>query len=397
MTKHRSRAVIAAVLLAVGMGLAGPVAPAYAIPPSEPLTTWAASADRTFTRITDQTVRNVMTISTGGRGLQVSLSNAFGSAPVTFDRVALGVVSSGPTLRRGSALPITFAGATTITVPAGGEVLSDAIRTFLDAETTVAVSVYVSGDVRRPTGHNLALTDTYLSTPGDHTVEEEPTNYTRTIDNWAFVQSLVVSRGLPLFTVAALGDSITDGYGSTPNANHRWTDYLADRIQTRPPTAQPGVANEGISGNRVLSGGAGQSALTRFDRDVLDRPGVETAILLEGINDINTGADAADIVDGYRQLITRAHAAGVCLLGGTLTPNEGGDADAEARRQAVNDFIRTGGEFDGVIDFDAAVRDPADPRQFLDVYDSGDGLHPGDAGYEAMAAAVPLRRLTCTR
>lgn len=393
----RWRLAVGTVVLALGVGLTGPVTTALAVPPSEPLTTWAASADRTSTRISGQTVRNVMTVSTGGRGLQVSLSNAFGDAPVTLARVALGLVESGATLHRRSAGAVTFAGSGSVTIPAGGEVLSDPIRPFLDAGTTIAVSIYIPGDVRRPTGHNLALTDNYLSVPGDHTLEEGGASYTRTIDNWAFVQSLVVGRGLPLFTVAALGDSITDGFGSTPNANHRWTDYLAERISTRPPPGRPGVANEGISGNRVLSGGFGQSARQRFDRDVLGRAGVETAILLEGINDINTGSSADQLIAGYRQLISRAHAQDVCLLGGTLTPNEGGGADAEARRQAVNDFVRTSGEFDGVIDFDAALRDPTDPRRFLDAYDSGDGLHPGDAGYEAMAAAVPLRLLECTR
>jgi len=390
------------VLLATAVLAAGTAAPATAqvqaaIPPSEPIITWAASADFTLTRVTNQTVRNVMRTSVGGRGLQVSLSNAHGSSPVTFNAVSVGIALDDGGVKAASLQPATFGGSPSVTVPPGGEVLSDYLRGFLHPGTAIAVSVYVEGDIRRATGHNLALTETYLSTPGNHTLDADAASYPSSIDSWVFVESLVVTRGLPLSTVAALGDSITDGVGSTFGADNRWTDYLAERILQRPSTAQAGIANEGISGNRVLSGGFGQSALTRFDRDVLNQPGVETVVLLEGINDINTGASATELIEGYRELIARAHADDTCIVGGTLTPNEGGDAGREAQRQAVNDFVRASGEFDGVIDFDAAVRDPSNPRLFLPAYDSGDGLHPSDAGYAAMAAAVPLRVLSCDR
>ena len=206
--------------------------------------------------------------------------------------------------------------------------------------------------------------------------------------------------------VVFLGDSITDGFNSTVDANRRWPDILAQRLQGNVVLRDLGVANQGISGNRVLSEGFGPNALSRFDRDVLSRPGVRSVILLEGINDIglpnlsavlpNAGAapSAEGIIAGYRQLIARARANDVLIFGGTLTPYEGAlyhTAEGEAKRGAVNAFIRESGEFDGVIDFDAAVRDPANPLRLLPAYDSGDHLHPSDAGYASMAAAVDLR------
>lgn len=396
----RSVAILIAGLLVGGVG--GPAAAEQhttAAQPHtaavQPLITWAASPDITFTKVTQQTVRNVVTTSVAGRGLQVSLSNEFGSAPVTFRTVSVGVVQSGATLIPGSSRQVFFGGTPWVTVPVGEEVLSDPLPGNVAARQTLAVSVYVDAEVRRATGHNLALTATYLSEPGDHATEDGGSAYTRGLSRWIFLESLVVTQRAAQSTVAALGDSITDGVGSTPGTNRRWTDYLAQRLIALPPSQEKGVANEGISANRVLSGGIGQSALRRFGRDVLDQPGVETVILLEGINDINTGATAADLVEGYRELIARAHADDTCILGATLTPNEGGNPDREAQRQAVNTFIRTSGEFDGVIDFDAVVRDPSAPTTFLPAYDSGDGLHPSDAGYQAMGNAVPLGLLDC--
>lgn len=395
MTRLRLVALATAALLAGGA--AAPAAAATPAAAAQPVITWAAAADSTLVRVTNQTVRNVVRTSVGGPGLQVSLSNARGSGPVTFSAVSVGVARPGGAVRPGTLQPATFGASPSVTVPAGGEALSDPLRGYPNPGTEIAVSVYVEGDIRRATGHNLALTDTYVSTPGDHTMESGAASYTSTIENWLFVESLVVSRVVPTFTVAALGDSITDGFGSTFGADNRWPDYLAERLLQRPQDSQAGVANEGISGNRVLGGGFGQSALVRFDRDVLDQPGVETVILLEGINDINTGATSDELIAGYRELIARAHADNTCIIGGTLTPNENGGFVRESQRQAVNKFILTSGEFDGVIDFDAAVRNPIDPSRFLDPYDSGDGLHPSDAGYQAMAAYIRIRQLACGR
>lgn len=386
-----------AVALFVG-GTAAPAAAERAEPSAaEQLITWAASADFTLTRVNQQTVRNIVTTSVAGAGLQVSLSNAFGSAPVTFQTVSIGVVRSGADLVPGTSRQVFFGGSPSVTVSVGGDVLSDPIPVVVPARQTLAVSVYVEDNVGRATGHNLALGDTYLSEPGDHATDDDGSAYTETISRWVFVESLVLTQRSVLSTVAALGDSITDGVGSTEGANRRWTDVLAQRLIAEPARDRKGVANEGISANRVLTGGFGDSALDRFDRDVLEQPGVETVILLEGINDINTGATAVELIAGYRELIARARADGTCIIGGTLTPNEGGDGNREAQRQRVNHFIRSSGEFDGVVDFDATVRDPSAPTRFLPVYDSGDGLHPSDAGYEAMGNAVPLDLLDCGR
>jgi lysophospholipase L1-like esterase len=214
---------------------------------------------------------------------------------------------------------------------------------------------------------------------------------------WHYVSGVDVQGGAEA-SIVTLGDSITDGVGSVAGANHRWPDYLADRLHGR-----YGVLNAGISANRLLldvpGSGAGQNALSRFDRDVLSVGGVRTLIVLEGINDIQQDphqTDPAAITSAYRQLVTQAHARGIRVLGGTLTPFKGWrvyDETLEATRTAVNTFIRGSGVFDGVVDFDAAVRDPADPLRMLPAYDSGDHLHPGDAGYERMAAAVRLDRL----
>lgn len=395
MDRLRVIALIVAGLLVAGVAPAAGQAPAASEPAQ--VVTWAASPDFTITRIQAQTVRNVVTTTVAGAGLQVSLSNAFGTRPVTFGTVAVGRVQSGAQLVPGSSRQVFFGGRPSVTVPVGAEIFSDPLPWSLSARQTLAVSIYLAGNVGNASGHNLALTDSYLSEPGDHATEDSAAAYTRTVPRWAFLESLVVTQRAGVSTVVGFGDSITDGVGSTEGADRRWTDVLAHRLDAEPPDERKGVANEGISANRVLTGGFGEAAVVRFPRDALGQPGVETVILLEGINDINTGATAGELITGYRQLIADAHSAGVCLLGGTLTPNEGGDAQREAERQAVNDFVRTGGEFDGVVDFDAAVRDPAAPTRFLDRYDSGDGLHPSDAGYRAMGQAVPLDLLDCGR
>lgn len=401
----RMPVVLLAALVALVTGTAGPVAAGASGPGAASgaaaagtqVVTWAASPDFTITKVAAQTVRNVVTTTVAGTSLQVSLSNEFGTKPLTFGPVAVGRVQSGAQLVSGSSRQVFFGGSPTVTVPVGAEVLSDPAPIPVAARQTLAVRIYLAGQAGNATGHNLALTDTFLSVPGDHATEDGAESYTRTVNSWAFLESLVVTQRSTVRTVVGFGDSITDGVGSTAGANRRWTDVLAARLNGQPSTERRGVANEGISANRVLTGGFGEAGVVRFRGDVLAQPGVESVILLEGINDINTGSTAGDLIEGYRSLIDQAHSTGVCLLGGTLTPNEGGTAQREAERQAVNDFIRSSGEFDGVVDFDAAVRDPADPADFLDRYDSGDGLHPSDAGYRVMGLAVPLPLLDCSR
>jgi lysophospholipase L1-like esterase len=357
--------------------------------------TWAASADNLGGPYTDKTVRDLVHTSVAGSGVRVRLSNAFGTVPVTFDAVYLGLQSSGATLVAGSNRQVTFGGLASVTVPKGAEVLSDPVSTTVAANVTLAVSVHVAGDTGEVTGHSLAQQDNYYS-DGDTASAEAGTSYVYGSTSWFWVDSVVVDAPTATGTVATLGDSITDGYASTPDANRRWPDDLAARLRTSGPHL--GVANEGISGNEVLADGAGVSAQARLDRDVLSQPGVTTVIFMEGINDIgNSVATSADqLIAADKQIIARAHAAGLRILGGTLTPFQGAgyySDQKETIREALNNWIRTGGAFDGVVDFDKATRDPANPLAFLPADDSGDHLHPNDTGYQAMANAVNLGAL----
>lgn len=362
--------------------------------------TWTASADNLGGPYTDKTVRNLVHTSIAGSGVRVRLSNAFGTVPVTFDSVYLGRQSSGAALVAGSNREVTFGGQASVTVPKGAEVLSDPVSVTVAAAVTLAVSVHVSGDTGEVTGHSDAQQDSFYS-DGNTASSEAATSYVYGTTSWFWVDGVVVDAPTGTGTVVTLGDSITDGYQSTPDANHRWPDYLAARLVAgRGPHL--GVANEGISGNEILADGAGVSAQARLDRDVLSQPGATTVVLLEGINDIgNAVATSADqLIAADKQIIARAHAIGLRVLGGTLDPFQGAgyySAQKETVREALNNWIRTGGAFDGVVDFDKAVRDPANPLSFLPAYDSGDHLHPNDAGYQAMANAVNLAALAAPR
>ena len=363
---------------------------------------WGASADRTTASLNEQTVRNIVHTSIGGAGLRIRLSNAFGSQPVAFGRAYVGVQQSGAAVVPGSNRQVTFGGNPSVTIPVGAEVLSDPLPGKFPAQQNLAVSLYLQGTTGTVTGHNLALQTSYLASSGDHAAEEGDTAFTTTISQWYWLDGVVLTEPRTVDAVATLGDSITDGFRSTADTNRRWPDVLARRVLRRPEKGQMGVLNEGISGNRVLVDGDGVSAQARFDRDVLAQPGVETAIVLEGINDLRLGeaVSADQLIAGYRQLIARAHAEGTCIVGGTMTPFQGDflySEQREASREAANAFIRTSGEFDGVVDFDRVTRDPADPKRFLPLYDSGDHLHPSDAGYQAMGDAVNLKLLDCKR
>ncbi|MFC7877148.1 SGNH/GDSL hydrolase family protein [Isoptericola sp. NPDC057391] len=363
--------------------------------------TWGASADLVEGTLEDQTVRNLVHTSIGGRNVRIELSNAFGTAPVTFDSVAVGLQDSGAEVVAGSNHEVTFGGSTSVTVPPGAQVLSDPVDWEAPADATLAVSVHAAGEQSSVTGHNLAMQTNHVA-DGDHAADESGGAFTTTQEHWSWVSGVVVDARERVDTLALLGDSITDGHSSTVGANHRWPDRLADRLAAAPGPDRFGVMNQGISGNRVLVDSMGVSAQARFDRDVLAKPDVETVVVLEGINDIGNGdaTSAAPLIAAYRQLIARAHAADVCVVGATLTPFEGAfyyDEAKEQVRQDVNEWIRTSGEYDAVVDFDAVVRDPDRPGSLLPAYNPGDNLHPNDAGYQAMADAVDLRSLDCDR
>nr|BFD87788.1 SGNH/GDSL hydrolase family protein [Streptomyces sp. Xyl84] len=366
---------------------------------SHEVVTWGASADRLGSGVPDRAYRLVVHTSVAGSAARIRLSNAFGDRPLTFDSVWAGVQESGATLRPGSNRRLAFGGAATVTVPAGRTVLSDPLPGRLPAGTDLVVSLHSPDAAGPATGHGMAMQTSY-TTQGDHTAEEGAGHWTSTTGSWFYLDSVSVRTAPRTAAVVALGDSITDGWHSSTDLNRRWPDYLARRLGQAHTDVQ-GVANEGISGNKVLADGAGQSALNRLDRDVLSQPGVRTVFLFEGVNDIkaHTGVTAADMIAGYREIAARAHAAGKCVVGATVGPFKGWgewDQAAESVRQEVNAFLRDSGEFDAVADFDRVLRSPYDPERILPFLDGGDHLHPDDKGMQAMADAVDLTALDCT-
>ncbi|AQW55656.1 SGNH/GDSL hydrolase family protein [Streptomyces violaceusniger] len=392
------RAALGGVAAALLAAAALHATPAEAADSRHSVVTWAASADRLGDGTPDRGYRMVVHTSVGGSDLRIRLSNAFGDRPLTLDSVYAGVQKSGAELTPGSNRRLTFGGGHSVTIPAGETVLSDALPGGLPAATNLVVSLHTPDAAGPATGHGMAMQTSY-TTQGDHTGEESATHWTETTGSWFYLDAATVRTSAATGAVVALGDSITDGWQSTTDLNRRWPDYLARRLQ-KAATGVRGVANEGISGNKVLADGAGQSALNRLDRDVLSLPGVRTVFLFEGVNDIkaHTGVTAADMIDGYRQIIARAHAAGKCVVGATVGPFKGWsewDAAAERVRQDVNAFVRSSGEFDAVTDFDRVLRSPYDPERVLPFLDNGDHLHPNDKGMQAMADAVDLTALDC--
>jgi lysophospholipase L1-like esterase len=297
-----------------------------------------------------------------------------------------------------------------VTIPVGAEVYSDPVALTVGAEQNLAVSLFVPGRSGPATWHAVGAQTNYVSTPGNHAADPAGGAFATQVTSWFWLDGVDVLAPAQDRAVVTLGDSITDGVGSTVNANDRWPDFLARRLLAAPATHRVSVLDEGISGNRVLHNApcCGVSALARLHRDVLAQDGVRWVILLEGINDIgfsgltgpetapHTNVSAAQIIAGYQQIIAEAHAKELKLYGATLTPFKGTifpgyyTAAGEQKREAVNRWIRTSGAFDAVIDFDKAIRDPSDPLRILPADDSGDHLHPNDAGYAAMADAIDL-------
>jgi len=362
---------------------------------------------------TDQTLRLIVHSSIGGNRVRIRISNEMGTTPLRIGTAHIALraegAGNGANTQAGTDRPLTFSGNTSITIPPGAPVLSDPVDLAVPAPSDLAISIYLPGTVGATTIHGTASQTNYVSLPGDFTgAASLPTQ--RTILSWPFLTEVDVAGGQAAggAAIVTLGDSITDGTRSTPDTNNRWPDWLARRLQTvRDPVQginmRLGVVNRGISGNRLLSNPpegslAGRSILERFDRDVLAAAGVRFMTLMIGINDIGNSSPtnpvtADDLIAGYRQVIARAHAKGIAVYGATLTPFEGAgyySPEKEVVRQAVNNWIRSSDEFDGVIDFDRVTRDPAHPTRFLPAYDSGDHLHPNDLGYQAMGNAVPL-------
>ncbi|MFC0436311.1 SGNH/GDSL hydrolase family protein [Kutzneria buriramensis] len=351
----------------------------------------ASGVDNTPGGYTNYSIRNVVHTTVGGSQTRIRLSNRWGAAPVTFGHVTVGVQARVGTADAASLVNVTFHGKTSTTVAAGADIVSDAVPLRVPSNSNLLVTTYVPTPSGPVTYHPLAMQTSFFTPNGDHSGDAWGTAYTQTTNVWHYVTGIDVLSPNAKGTVVAFGDSITDGYGSTPDANHRWPNYLSERIGQR-----YGVIDAGISGNRLLldGGPAGEAAVKRLDEDVLSRTDVHSMIVLLGVNDIQQSPhqlDPTKIEGALQDIAQRAHARGIRTIASTILPFKGFDTwtpQLETVRQAVNQWIRTSGVYDTVVDFDQVVRDPSDPERMLPVYDCGDHLHPGDAGYQAMAYAV---------
>jgi lysophospholipase L1-like esterase len=358
----------------------------------------------------DRTIRQVVRISVGGDRVRIRFTNEYGTKPLLIGAARVSLADSTGAVQVGTDKEILFSGKPSALIPAGAPLLSDPVALPVRRLSSLSISLYLPEDTGPCTCHDTGMQTAYVSDSGNLT--KEVFKPSEMIQRRAFLSGVEVESAAPAKVVVAFGDSITDGVGSTPDTNRRWPDRLLERLAARGGRQGGGMVNMGISGNRVLNDNAGQSALARFDRDVLAVPGVAYVIVFEGVNDLGTSygsfegpfaafkammpahqATAESLIAGYRQLIVRAHSKGVKVFGATIAPYEGAfyySSEGEAQRQAVNNWIRTGGAFDGVLDFDAVLRDPAKPTQIKNGLHAGDHLHGSDAGYEAVANSIDL-------
>jgi lysophospholipase L1-like esterase len=349
--------------------------------------------------VNHQTVRMIVHTSIAGRRLRLELSNAFGKGIVSIGAAHIAIRATGSSIESGSDRQLTFSGSSSVDVGPGTIIVSDPVDLDIKAMSDLAVSLYVVKSEGSPTNHMLGLHTSYIS-GGDTTAAlsmPEPT----TTNAYLWLRSIDVVASPEDFAIACLGDSITDGFGTTSDSDQAWPTLLAKRFSETKTGPRVAVINEGISGNEVLRDGAGVSAMARFDRDVLSEPGVRWIVMLEGINDINIHGQimgpgalvADDLIKGYRQIIARAHMHNMKVAGATLTPEEGvwlAGPIGEATRQKVNAWIRNSGEFDAVVDFDAVVRDTEHPARLREEFNPGDHIHPNNLGNGVMADAFQL-------
>jgi lysophospholipase L1-like esterase len=367
---------------------------ARAAAPVSWIATWAAPpapSTAASKSLENQTVRQVVRISAGGKRVRIRLSNEYGTKPLA---VGAATIAHATMAGASTAIGLTFNGKASVIIPAGAPIYSDPVDLPVKALDALSVSLFFPDKTGPCTCHQVGVQTAYVSAPGDFT----KTDFTPalTLNGRLFLTEVDVEPTAPTPVIIAFGDSITDGYRSTENANHRWPDILTERLG-----GKTGVAMEAISGNRVLAlagNGFGESALTRFDRDVLSVPGGKWIVVLEGVNDLGSTKPTPtvdDLLGGYRQIVDRAHARGLKVYGATILPYGGAayyTADGEAVREAVNAWMRSKASFfDGLVDFDIAMRDPANPTKMRAELQSGDWLHPNDAGYKVMGDAVDLK------
>lgn len=387
---------------------------ATAADPAPWVASWTTSPIRTSTeqRIPDAnggdaTVRQIVRLTLGGRAIRVRFTNRYGTTPLRIAGAHV-AIAAGPalaTINGASDRALTFDGSASVEIPPGADFWSDPVPFAATPLSDLAISTRFATLPEQQTGHPGARTRSWI-VAGDRLADPDLAGATP-VERWFQIAAVEVTAAPTARAIVALGDSITDGYGVTEGQHLRWTDGLARRLSAAPRTRAVAVLNHGIGGNCLLAECSGPNALARFDSDVVSQPGVRYVILFEGVNDLGRlgrertvsaeerRAHVRQMIAGYRQIVARARALKLTVIGGTITPFVGNDyyhpdAAAEAARQAINDWIRTPGHFDAVIDFDRVVRDPARPDRLLPAYDSGDHLHPSMAGYRAMAEAVPL-------
>jgi lysophospholipase L1-like esterase len=364
--------------------------------------TWGSSQQLTEPRnlpplpgLTSNTLRQIVHVSIGGKHLRVRFSNVFGTNPVTMGSVHLALSDGRSAIKTNSDRRLMFQGKSSVTIPAGESVLSDNFDFELPPMSDLAVTIRCDGTSGYVTGHPGSRSTSYLQA-GDAVSAGELSSAAR-MQHWYILSGIDVAAEPSSATIVALGDSITDGRGSGTDRNDRWPDNLARRLQSDRDTANIGVLNEGIGGNCVLRGGLGPTALSRFKRDVLSQSGVRWLIILEGVNDIGGNHDssvATNLIEAFGKMIELAHAHHIRVYGATILPFGKSFYDSpahETARETVNNWMRTSGKFDAVIDFDAALRDPQNPSRLLTAVDSGDHLHPNERGYQMMGDAIDLK------
>ncbi len=353
--------------------------------------------------LTGGTLRQVVHVSLGGTALRIRISNTFGQAPLVLHGAHVALSAGRDAIAPGTDTPLLFGGRASVTVPAGASFVSDPVDFALPDQADLALSLHFARVPETLTFHGGSRTTSYFLA-GDALAAPSMPEAARWV-RWCFITGIeVVNTNPRAATLALLGDSITDGYGTTTDTNQRWPDELVRRLRQRQDLVPLGTLNMSIGGNRLLRDGNGPSALARLDRDILCQVGTRWLLVFIGINDLGTrldarkkGADYAsldDLLVAYRQIIQRAKGRGLRVIGATITPYEGNVGywceDGEQDRQALNTWIRTSGLFDAVVDFDAALRDPEKPTRLAPAFDCGDHLHPSLEGYRRLAEAVPL-------
>jgi lysophospholipase L1-like esterase len=409
---RRALALLVATLVASISAVVATAVPAGAHPGGRWTATWSTAMIASFPDFfgtpnwsggfDDQSVRQPIRVSRGGSAVRIRVSNVYGDEPLRLTGASIGRAGEGAAVRPGSLRPVTFDGRRSTVVPAGRELPSDPVALPVAPLERLTVTLYFARPTGPSTFHLMSMATSYRAS-GDHRFDRSGAAFAETSQSWYYLSGVDVVGAAPKRdrgTVVAFGDSITDGAFSTPDADNRYPDELAERLDAA--GRRLGVVNAGIGGNQVLTDadGFGERATARFQRDALDQPGVRSVIVLEGINDIGMlggqPVTAAQLIDGHRTLIRAAHDRGVRAIGATILPFKGTvypgyfTEEGERVRDEVNNWIRTGGEYDAVVDLDRALADPADPDFLRAEYDGGDGLHPNDAGMRAMAEAVDL-------